>query len=604
MTLEIALVFGILIVALVLFITNWLRSDVVAVLVLVSLVVFGLLDAKTALSGFSSEAVIATAGLLVLSAGLVRSGVVLWVTEHIEMLTRGNGKRLAGLSSTLPGLLSGFISDVGTVSLFIPVVMRLARKKGISHTHLLLPLAMAALAGGNLTLIGASHNLVVDSLLRDAGVPALSFLALFPIGLALVLAFTLYAMLFAPKLLPKRKLKVRRNGAEATQALMHAYGMHKRLWELALKPDSVLLGHCLADTDIGKHYGITVMFVLRDHEVYAAREQSLPLEVGDILLAVGRRERMKHLAEDANLELLGVPRIQEEFPSSGAEMIEVIVPPRSPVIGKSLIELDFRQQSGLTCVALWRANHPVRTDVGCETLESGDALLLYGSRKSVRAYKPETDFIWLSPPQHEEAPRELRHLAPWAALVMLLVILTASLDLLPIAVGALGGGAVMLLMGILGPREVYGSVEWRTVLLIGGMYPLGLAMEQTGASALVSSLVINSVGQIGPLAVLVSLLVGAMALTQAMHGAAVAVIMTPVALDAATLMTIDPRALAVAVIIGASASYLLPMGHPAPLLVQRPGSYRTQDYLRYGAGLVVLTIVLAAVILPLMWPFA
>ncbi len=603
MSLSIALVFGILIAAVTLFITGWLRSDAVAVLVLVAVVVTGLLEADQALSGFSSEAVIATAGLLIMSAGLVRSGVVLWIAERIEELSTGNGRRLMLLSTTLPGFLSGFISDVGTVSLFIPVVLRLARKKGVSHTHLLLPIAMAALAGGNLTLIGASHNLVVDSLLRDAGVLDFRFLALFPIGLVLVVAFTLYALLLGPTLLPARKLETSGDSTESTQALMRAYDMQERLWELAVRPESSLAGTPLGKTDIGRRYGLTVLSVLRDHEVHTPRRHAPILEAGDILLLVGRKRRVERLAERTGLELLGAPRLQEEFPLSGAEMVEVVVAPRSPAIGQTLVDLDFRQRHGLTGVALWRAEHPVRTDVGSEPLEGGDALLLYGSRKNVRAFEPEPEFMWLSPPRQEEAPQELRYLAPWTALVMLIVVLSAAFDLLPIAVGSMGGAALMLLLGVLSPQEVYGSVEWRTVILIGGMYPLGLAMEQSGASALLSSLVLSTVGQLGPLAVLITLLILAMGLTQVMHGAAVAVILTPVALSSAGLMGVDPRALAVAVIVGASASYLLPMGHPAPLLVQRPGSYRTQDYLRYGAGLVVLTILLAAVILPLVWPF-
>ncbi len=600
---EIVLVFGILAAALLLFITGWLRSDAVAMLVLVSVVVTGVLDAEEALSGFSSEAVIATAGLLVLSAGLVRSGAVLWITERIEQLTTGNGKRLIALSSVLPGLLSGFISDIGTVSLFIPVIMRLARKKGISHTHLLLPLAMAALAGGNLTLIGASHNLVVDSLLQDAGVQPLDFLTLLPVGLTLLSAFTIYALLLAPTLLPERQAQAAQDGATSTQELMHTYDMQERLWELALTPDSSLVGHNLAESDIGKRYGLSVLFVLRDQEVLPARREALTLAAGDVLLVVGRRGRAERLEEATNLELLGPPRLQEQFPVSGAEMVEVTVPPRSPVVGRTLAELGFRQQHGLTGVALWRKDHPVRTDVGFEPLETGDAILLYGSRKNARSFKPQPEFLWLSPPHREEAPRERRHLAPWATLIMLVVIFSAALDLLPIAVGALGGGALMMLLGILTPREVYESVEWRTVLLIGGMYPLGLAMEESGAAELLSTLVAGSVGQWGPLAVLVGIVTLALALTQVMHGAAVAVIMTPVALDTALLMGVDPRPLAIAVIVGASATYLLPMGHPAPLLVQQPGSYRPVDYFRYGAGLVLLTLVLSAVLLPLLWPF-
>jgi di/tricarboxylate transporter len=300
---------------------------------------------------------------------------------------------------------------------------------------------------------------------------------------------------------------------------------------------------------------------------------------------------------------LGHPNQQDEFPASSGELIETVVPPRSRVIGKTLVDLDLREETCLTGIAIWRDEGPIRTDVGQTPLEEGDALLLYGPREQTRSYEPEPDFLWLQEPRKEEAPRELRHLGKWAALIMAGVITVSALDILTIPVAALGGAALMVLIGVLTPKLLYENVEWRTIVLVGGMYPLGLALEESGAAELISNLLVDTLGVLGPLATMLGVTVLAMLLTQSLHGAAVAVIMTPVALDSAALLDVDPRGFAVAVIAGAAATYLLPVGHPAPLLVQRPGGYQTKDYMKFGSGLVVISLLVIAVLIPLVWPF-
>jgi di/tricarboxylate transporter len=603
-TIEIALVFAILAVAILLFITEWIRPDIVALLVLVSLAFTGLLPTEELLRGFSSEAVIAIAGLLIISAGLVRSGVVRWIAQQMDRLAGEGRKKLIILSTTLPGVLSGIVSDIATVSLFIPVVMRLARRNNIPHSRLLLPIAMAALAGGNLTIIGASHNLVVNSLLRESGERGLGFFELAPIGAALVLAFALYTLLFGKQLLPGKTEQTRGDKTGTTQQLMQTYDLNERLWEISLDQNAAEKTGTMGEINIGYEYGLSLLALVRRGEVCLLLQQNEPLEGGDILLLLGRKERVNQLIQaHPGFEVLGHPQADEEFPASGAELVEVVVPPRSSVVGQTLADINLREETGLTGIALWRSGRPVRTDVGKTSLEAGDAILLYGPRQKTHAFSPDPNFIWLNKPTKEEAPHELRHLGPWAALILLAVVLSAALDVLAIGVAALGGAAAMVLLGILNPKQAYDSVEWRTIVLVGGMYPLGLALENSGAAELISGLMANSLGTIGPLAVLVGVVAISMILTQSIHGAAVAVIMTPVALDTAAILNINAITLAVGVIIGASATYLLPVGHPAPLLVQRPGSYRQRDYIKFGAGLTLITIVISTLLIPLVWPF-
>lgn len=605
MTIEIALVFGILAGAVMLFITGWIRADVVALLVLLLVVALGLLPAGEALSGFSSEAVLAIAGLLVLSAALVRSGVVLWIAERVDEIAGKGRRRLVLLSSSLPGVLSGLVSDIATVSLFIPLVLRLSRKHKMSRQKLLLPVAMAALAGGNLTLIGASHNLVVNSLLQDAGQAGFSFFEFAPLGLALVAATAAYTYFLGGKLLPGKDEDEDQDSREDPGGrLIETYDLHDRLWEVWVDESSPAVGRGVRELNIGHEYGLGVLAVVREKEPRLVHSQDVQVQAEDILLVSGRRERLeKMVGEIEGLELMGHPRGQEEYASSGAEFIEVTVPPRSPAAGKSLADLDLRRQSGLSGLAVWRNGQPLRTDVGSTPLESGDAVLLYGARKDTREFDPEPEFLWLQRPVRREAPRRLRHLGKYAALVMALVIFVSAVDWMPISVAALGGTAVMILLGILTPEQAYKEVEWRTVVLVGGMYPLGLAMEASGAAGLISQWIAGSLGALGPLPALLGVFAAAFLLTQPLHGAAVAVIMTPVAIQTALQLGVEPKAFAVAVIIGAASTYLLPIGHPAPLLVQGPGRYQTRDYVRFGLGLSLITTAITAALAPLLWPF-
>lgn len=369
MTIEIGVVFAILGTSMLLFIIGWIRADIVAVLVLVSLAATGVLEVEEVLKGFSSEAVIAIAGLLILSAGLVRSGVVRWIAERLNDIAGGSRKRLTLMSSRVPGILSGFVSDIATVSLFIPVVLRLARKNDLHRSKLLLPIAMAALSGGNLTIIGASHNLVVNELLQASGQPALGFFEIAPIGIALIVCFTVYTLVMGQHLLPGENKKGAAESRDDRTDLMRTYRLEDRLWEILLLHDFSWVGKTLQEIAIGSGHGLTVLSVVRHDEPRLLNRVAFVLEKDDMLLVSGRRTRVDKLVQEhPGLKVLGHPSQPEKFPSSNAELIEVVVLPRSPVVGKTMTDLDFRSETCLTGVAIWRADNPIRTDVGTTPL--------------------------------------------------------------------------------------------------------------------------------------------------------------------------------------------------------------------------------------------
>ncbi len=602
MDFDTALVFGILGLSVLIFITEWLPSDVVAILVLVSVTLLGLVTPEEALSGLSSNAVAAIIGLTIVGAGLVRSGAIIWAADKLTSLIKGSERKLILVSTLGPGLLSGVINIVAAASVFIPAVMRLSRRIGMSPSRLLMPLAATALAGANLTIIGASHNLVVNSQLQSGGIDGFGFFELAPAGAIFLVAATLYTLLFGRFLLPNIDPDEDGPSYLSQDELVDIYGMTDRIWEVLVLPESDVVGKQLRDTGLGAGYGVSVIATVRAGSTSAVTRGTAPIEAGDILLIGGRSERVMQIAKRSNLELIGTPRSVSRFPLSEAELVEVIVPPRSEVVGKTLRELDFRNEHDLTAVAIWHAERQIRTDIAEHRLLPGDTLLLYGPRRTTRAFQPRPEYLWMNPPPEEEAPEELRHLALYAALILLGVIVVASLGLLSVGIAALAGAAATILIGILTPQQAYDRVGWGTVLLIAGMFPLGIALRNTGGADLISELLIDILQPYGTVAILAGLALVTLLLTQPIHNAAVAVIMTPVAIDIASRLDSNPHAFAAAVIIAASANFLLPMGHPAPLLVQAPGQYTVVNYLKFGSGLCVIAMLIVVLVVPLLWP--
>lgn len=602
MTLEIILVMAILTALVLLFISGWVRLDIVPLMVPLALIVTKLVSPEEVFSGFSSSAVITVASLFVIGAGLVRSGVVNYASEYLKRITGSSYFRLVLTSTALPGFFAGFINVTATVFFFVPTVMRIALQSNISRSRLLLPMAVTSLLGANLTLIGASHNLVVNSLLNKSAGVRFSFFELMPVGACLLGIAVVYNLLLGSRLLPAGNEDLGKTTG-SNDDLVKVYDLDDRLWELWVKPKSLAVGKSLRQAGLGEHYGLSLIAIVRAEEQMHADQIEMPLQAEDLLLVLGREEKVKAFADQEGLFLAGRPREQKAFPLSTAEIVEVVVPPRSPVIGKTLRELSFRENTGLSCIALWQKGKPLRTDVGTQLLQEGDGLLLFGDRKKTRGFKPGKSFRWLHPPQEEEAPSELRPLAPFAALLLMFVVISAAVGWLPIAVAALSGAAGMVILKVITPQQAYRSVEWRTIILIGCLFPLGIALGNSGASALLATVLVNSWGHFGPTGVLLGVAFIAMLLTQPLHNVAVAVIMTPVALDVAQTLDANPKTFAVAVIVGASAAFLMPVGHPAPLFVQQLGNYNAKDYLRFGIGLNLLVLMIIALVVPQVWPY-
>ncbi|MDF0603255.1 SLC13 family permease [Psychromarinibacter sp. C21-152] len=605
MTVEIAIVLTVLVVAFLLFVSGALKPDLIAmlVLVLVSLVMSTVIDPAEAFAGFSSFAVIAIAGLMVIGEGLEKTGVVKWVAQQLAGIIRRDYNRLLFANTVVPGVLSGFVNIVAAASFFVPVILRLCKQMEVPQSKILLPMACTALLGANLTLIGASHNLVVDSLLAAETGAGFGFFEFTIVGAVLVAAAVIYIFVIGQRLLPGERTAPDPNEVPETVDLAEVYGLEHRLFELWVAPAEDEAAETKISSFGVEEAGLGLIALVRGSEQLIRPDADTVLEDNDTLLVLGRQEAAERFAESHHaITFMGPPEVQKDNPVSTAELAEAVVPPRSPAVGKRIRDLHLPQDYGMSVIAYYRRDRPYRTNVLDAELQEGDSLLVYGPREKMREFEPEKELLIYFKPGEADVSTKLKRKAPVAAAILLAVILGAALGFMPIAAMAIAGAVAMVLVGIVPLAEVYRVIDWRTLVLIGGMYPLGIALNSTGAADLIGETLISAIGGFGPLAVLGGVAVLAMVLTQPMHNAAVAIIMTPIALNAADLMRSDPRPFAVAVIVACSASFLMPYGHPAPLLVEKPGGYRGGDYLAFGAGLSLIVLVVIVALVPLLWP--
>lgn len=594
-------VLAILIISFVFFVGGWIRPDVTAMLVLASLVLTGAIDPSKVFLGFSSNAVITIAGLMVIGSAMEQTGVVKWVALRLERVIGKSRRRLLLANTAIPGMLSGFINIVAAAAFFIPVILRLCKKMKVPQTKVLMPMACTALIGANLTLIGASHNLVVHSLLKESQGKGFAFFEFTAVGAVLLVAALLYIFMIGQHLLPEGTSEPAPEEVPESTDLLAVYGLEDRIFELWLSES--VDGLTLGDLPLEER-GLTVLGAVRESEEFLFSGERIRLIEGDTLLVRGREEIALEIAEEREeLTFLGAPHAQNEYPVSTAELSEAVVPPRSPVIGKTAGEIELLEEFGMTAVSVYREDRPRRTGAMDMKLKEGDSILLYGPRDRMREFAPEKELLIYFQPGRPEVAIAKKKWAPVAVGILAAVVVVAALGWFPIAVTAVAGAVLATLLGLVGVDDVYEAIDWRTLVLIAGMYPLGVALDTSGAADMVGQVLIGGLGGFGPVAVFAGLLVLTMTLTQAIHNAAVAVIMAPIAINAATMMESSPTGFCVGIVVACSAAFLLPYGHPAPLMVQKPGSYTNFDYFRFGFGLNVIALAVVLVMVPLMWPF-
>jgi di/tricarboxylate transporter len=583
-------------IALILILSNRLRPDLVALMVLLALGLSRLLTPEQALAGFARPAVITIVGLFVITAALERTGVVQWLADRLAHLSGTSERRMITVFMGTGALLSLVMNNIAAGAVLLPAAVSVARQAKVRESRLLMPLAFGTLLGGMATLF-TTANIIVSGSLQAQGQRGLTMLDFLPAGGAMVLAGMAYMLLIGRRLLPSRESVGR--AALARTDLTKTYQLAERLWEVRVHPDSPLVNQPLAESVIGSRLGVAVAAIWHGRE---ARMPPAPTDViaaNDILLVLGREERVRQLeAQRTTIGRYGYHRPNGSDLS--VHLTEVVIGPRSPAIGQTLKELRFRTKFGLTTVALWREGRSYRTDVGDFPLQAGDAVLMVGSPGRIALLAEEPGYIVLNGSQPAiQAP----HKAIWAVAITALVLLLSAAGLVSTAEAMLAGAAGLVLAGCINMEEAYRAIEWRVVVLIAGMLPIGTALVETGLAARIGQVFTATLASAGPLALIAGLYLFAIALAQLVGGQVTALIVGPIAVSAAVQLGVNPSAVGVAVAMGCSAAFLTPIAHPVNVLMMGPGGYTFSDFLRVGLGMTIVCFLTLLLVMPLFWQF-
>ncbi len=593
MTYEIGLTLGIIVLALVLFATEKLRVDVIALIVLLVVSITRLVPKDEVFSGFANSAVITIWAVYIVSGGLFKTGVADMLGSLILRLSGTSEARLITVIMLVCGIMSAFMNNVGAVAVLMPAVIGISNKTKIPVSKLLIPLAFASLLGGKMTLIGTPANILAQGILVERGLTSFGFFDITPMGAVVLLTGIVYMVLIGRHLLPVRETA----SDSRISKQLRAY-----ISEVQVNPQSSLVGKNLYESKLGEEFDLNVLSVHRGSDTITRVHRDIVIKPDDRLLLEGSAENL--LAAQIALDFRIQPDLDidlADLDTDESNILEATLAPRSTMDGQTLKEVRFRDRFGFTALAIWRQGEVITERLRDLPLQFGDALLLQGPPGRVAALNDGNEFLAL---QHVDIEtRGHKRKAPLAGGIMLLVIALAIFSDLGIATCMVIGSVLMVLTKCLTMDEAYASIDWRTVFLVGGMLTLGMAMENTGTAQYLADAMLGAIGDRGPLALLAGVYLLSALITQPMSNAAAVVLMVPIALEIALGINANILTFVMAVVIGAATSFITPVGHKANVLVFGPGGYKFFDYTRVGILLTVFLFIVSMVFLPIIWPF-
>jgi di/tricarboxylate transporter len=597
MTFEIGLILIIIALAFVLFATEALPIDVVALLTLGILIVTGRLTLEQSLAGFSNPAVITIATLFILSHALKKSGILEYVIIRINKIV--SSSKILGLSVYWLSIAvaSAFVNNTAVVALFIPVTLRMAERFDISPSKILIPLSYSAILGGTLTLVGTSTNLLVNSIFVQSGnYTALGLFEFARFGIVNLLIGITYVVTVGPRLIPSRIVK---------KNLTENYQLGEFLTEVKILEDSPMVGNTCLDRGINKNYDIIVLSILRGDRVITNQIRDTKLKAGDILSIRGSLDDFIRMKKIEKVSLISDEKMtQKELESEDNVLIEGVVRNRSRIVGHSLMKINFRRQFGAFVLAIRREGKLLRSKIATVVLKPFDTLLIYGTREKVNELASSGNLIILG-----EVDAELKkHRFWWMSIVVIfIVIIVAALAFMTIVKAALLGVIVLLAFRVVTPQEAYRSIHWQVIILIAALIPLQYAVAESGTAEWIGStlLALSSIfpAEIVPFVLLAMVYLITTVLTEVASNAATAIIMTPIVLSLSLNLGLDPRPFIFGICFAASASFITPVGYQTNLMIYGPGGYKFTDYIKVGSPLAITLWIAATFLIPVIWPF-
>jgi di/tricarboxylate transporter len=622
MTLEIGIVLGLLVVAVGLFATRALPVDLATIFLLLALVLTGVLEPGEAFAGFSSQIIIILGSIFVINGALLEGRVLDLVSAWLLRVAGGSVDRLQLTTMSVVGGLSGFMNNTAVTSLFIGPVMSIARKLKASPSKLLMPVCFASILGGTCTLIGTSTNVAVSGELarryqsdlakwmansgidlnRDGTVDSADYLqhakvhdlkiyrplGLFeitPVGLLIMGVGIGYLMLFGRRLLPDYP----------DESLADEFNIREYLSEIVVMPGSSLIGQRVFESSLAE-MEFRIIKILRRKRSFAPNVRS-SIEEGDVLLVSGSMEDLFAVKDASGIEIHAETKLENNvLQADDVKIAELLITPKSTLIRRTLMETQFRQRFGLAVLAIYRHGQSLGRKLGTIRLRAGDLLLVQGSEERLLSLEHDTNLLRLDATEAPSADRRQKGLR--ALTFFGLAVIAGGLGLAPLPICFLSAAALTVATGCITMQKVYEVIDWRVLIVIGGMTAFGAAMRESGAADWLAD-GIQSVSE-SPRFVLAGFILLTIFLTQTMSNAAAALVVLPVAMQTAGTLGVSGQTFAIAVMLGASSSFIAPF-EPACILVSGPGKYRFTDYLRAGLGLTLLVGFLVWLMVPILW---
>lgn len=600
-----------------------IRSDVVALCALILLMAFGILTPEEALSGFSNSVVIMMVGLFVVGGAIFQTGLAKMISGKIMKLAGNSELRLFLLVMVVTSVIGAFVSNTGTVALMLPIVVSLASKARISAGRLLMPLAFASSLGGMLTLIGTPPNLVIQDVLTAAGYEPLSFFSFSPVGLVCIVIGIVVLLPLSKWLLVKKNDggNTKESKSKSLDELVKEYRLNENLSRFVVSSDSKITGKTVAELDVHNHYGLTVLEIRREttHQKGIIKSVSQKLagpktiiQEGDIMYLIGEREQALRFAADYSLDISEKVSAESDGRHETLDfydigIAEIVLLPTSRLVNRLLKESSFRSKYCINVIGIRRKGEYIMDGLPDVRLHGGDVLLVQGTWANIsRLSSDEDDWVVLGQPLEEAAKVTLDYKAPLAACIMLLMIAMMVFDFIPVApvTAVMIAGVLMVLSGCFRNVEAaYKTINWESVVLIAAMMPMSVALEKTGASAMISHSLVSGLGSYGPFVLLAGIYFTTSLLTMFISNTATAVLMAPIALASATETGLSPYPFLFAVTLGASMCFASPFATPPNALVMQAGRYTFMDYVKVGLPLQVIIGLVMVFVLPLLFPF-
>lgn len=585
-------------IAVLLLLSNALRADIVALILMLALGLSGILTPQEAFSGFSRSAVIVMLSAFVLAEGLRRSGLTERVGAFIiKLFGKGEQGLIFGVM-TASAILSLFMNNIAAASLLFPALSGVARRSKVSPSKLLMPLAFGTILGGMATLL-TTTNIIVSGLLHDENLQGFALTDFAPIGLPLVFAGILFMVFWGRKLLPDQSPAQRHEESEESDDLLDTYHLSERLVRAEVQKNGKLDGVTLEKSGLRERFHLNVIAIQHGRSTMPIEAKTI-LKGKDVLLIMARPEdSVPEMLMDM-LIVLPSGKWQQDFISiPNMKLIEAAIAPRSHFASQTLQEIRFEQKFDANVLAVWRHGRSIRTRLADLPLEFGDGLLLQGTEKSLSLLRTEPSLILLA----ESAPSTRMTLRGWSTtLIMAATLVLAVIFPDRIAEIMLSGAISMVLIRTMSMDQAYRAIDWRSLFLVAGMLPVGIALNKTGASTMFANVILSSMGGVGSLVLLAGFVLLTVLLTQVINGAAAVTVVAPIAIITSQQIGMEPRSVAMAIALASSMAFMSPLGHSVNVLVMGAGGYTFRDYARVGIPLTILLVIILLIILPLIMP--